>query len=53
MWELKEVEGDVPADTPDVIRIATQDGGVTTLRPVAKLFDDTVTLRFGEGDWAV
>ena len=40
MWELKEVEGDVPADTPDVIRIATQDGGVTMLRPVAKLFDE-------------
>lgn len=52
MWELEQVDA-APAGTPDVIRLTKDDGGTITLRPVAKLFDDTTTIRFGEGEWAV
>lgn len=53
LWELEVVDGGLPAGTPDAIRLTKDDGGIITLRPVAKLFDDATTIRFGEGDWAV
>ncbi|MDN5698752.1 MAG: multicopper oxidase domain-containing protein [Kocuria sp.] len=53
MWELRELtEGEDPGAT-DVIRLTRADGEVMTFKPAAKLFDDTLTIRFSEGDWAV
>lgn len=33
--------------------VLSADGQALTFEPVAKLFDDTLTIRFSEGDWAV
>lgn len=53
MWELRQLEeGEDPGAT-DVIRLTRADGHVLTFKPAAKLFDDTLTIRFSEGDWAV
>lgn len=53
MWEMEQIDGYLPIDTPDIVRVTGSDGEVVTLRPVAKLFDDTTTIRFAEQDWAV
>lgn len=53
MWELRELaEGEDPG-TAEVIRVTRADGKVLTFKPAAKLFDESLTIRFSEGDWAV
>lgn len=51
LWELAEApEGD---HAGDLIQLQRRGGGVLSLHPVAKLFDDATTIRISRGEWAV
>ena len=53
LWELAPLSAGEAVPSTDVIRLTRPDGSVTTLHPVAKLFDDPTTIFLPRGAWAV
>ena len=53
LWELAEVEDGHLVPDGDLIQVQNADGSLTSLHPVAKLFDDATTIRINRGDWVV
>ncbi|MDO5499891.1 MAG: multicopper oxidase domain-containing protein [Propionibacteriaceae bacterium] len=55
LWELAEHHTEPGVDLPatDLIAVTQNNGSVTYLKPVAKLFDDATTIVIPRGDWAV